>query len=154
MQTDGMKSWRPSIGVVCALCVSLLAGCSATQSTGSVRTPQATARAYYEAVGSHRWNDAAALLAPTQLQTFTHDPGSDRNNTLSLSKIDVLMAHRAPFDDARYPGYIDVWQVLANYDAVYRKVFGTASGPQTQFVELGHATGSSSWRILSFGSGP
>jgi hypothetical protein len=131
----------------------ILVGCSTPPSPEPL-SAKATVQTYYWAVNAHNWKQAKALLSPAQQLAFTDGIDSDRNNTLTVTNLKIMVYSPAPFDQNAYPGYSNVQQATASFDATYKKVITSPNGPQFQFVYVGRIGPSSPWRILSFGSGP
>jgi hypothetical protein len=129
----------------------ILVGCStpAPQSLSA----RATVQTYYGAVNAHNWKQAKALLSPAQQMAFTDGIDSDRNNTLTVTNLKITV-YPAPFEQNAYPGYSNIQQAGASFDATYKKVMTSPNGPQFQFLYVGRMGPSGPWRILSIGSGP
>ena len=131
----------------------ILVGCS-TPASPEPLSAKATVQTYYWTVNAHNWKQAKALLSPAQQLAFTDGIDSDRNNTLTVTNLTIMVYSPAPFDQNAYPGYSNVQQATASFDATYKKVITSPNGPQFQFVYVGRIGPSGPWRILSFGSGP
>ena len=84
---------------------------------------------------------------------FTDAIDSDRNNTLTVTNLKITV-YPGPYEQTAYPGYSNIQQATASFDATYKKVITSHNGPQFQFVNVGRIGPSGPWRILSFGSGP
>ncbi len=131
----------------------LLGGCSAAASAVQPLSAEATVKAYLGAVNSHSWKHARNLLSPSEQKVFVTAPDSDRNNTISVTHVDVKV-YPAPFERAAYPGFTSIKQALVTFDATYKKVYGATDGRQTRFVYVGCVGASGPWRILGIGTGP
>ncbi len=131
----------------------ILGGCSAAASTVQPRTADSTVRTYLSAVNTHRWKQAVVLLSPSEQKVFVADPDSDRNNTISVTDVNVKV-FPAPFERSAYPGFTNIKQALVTFDATYKKVYGSTNGPQTRFIYVGCVGVSGPWRILAIGTGP
>jgi hypothetical protein len=110
-------------------------------------------RAYLGAVNAHSWKQAVDLLSPSEQRAFFAAPDSDRNNTITVTDVNVRI-YPAPFERAAYPGFTSIKQALVTFDATYKKVYGATDGPQTRFIYLGCVGASGPWRILGIGTGP
>lgn len=84
---------------------------------------------------------------------FTDGINSDRNNTLTVTNLKITV-YPGPFEQNAYPGYSNIQQAGASFDATYKKVMTSPNGPQFQFLYVGRIGPSGPWRILSIGSGP
>ena len=117
-------------------------------------TPAATVTAYYQALERHDGSAALALLAPKLAKEYTAaGPGGELENIVRLDHLrDVKSAPAAA--GTRYPGYVDITQVVATYDVIYRQEIASANGTQIRFVYVGRTGPSAPWRILEIGTGP
>jgi hypothetical protein len=147
------------VGVVLvgALALTTSACSSGGVTSHSYSSAEATVRAYYADLAAHDWNDAAALLQPSQRKTVFDYPDSPAVNLVSLSNVRTD-AHYFP--DAfsgiyanEAHGYGDIWQVFVTYKAAFRQVVTAHSGNQAAFAYVGRK-GRGPWTILSIGSGP
>jgi len=131
----------------------ILGGCSAAASAVQPLTADSTVRTYLGAVNAHRWKLALVLLSPSEQKAFIEAPDSDRNNTMSVTDVNVKV-YPAPFERTAYPGFTSIKRALVTFDATYKKVYGATNGPQTRFVYVGCVGASGPWRILGIGTGP
>jgi len=92
-------------------------------------------------------------LSPAVQRMYSTALGSDRSNTLTVTKVHVRVSS-APFAIGDYPGFANIQQALVTFDAAYKKVYGSTDGPQTRFVYVGRQGASGPWRILGIGTGP
>ena len=126
-----------------------------SSATASFPTPKATVIAFYNALSRHDRAGALAVLTP-QLAAEYAAAGSDGDLT-NIIRLDHLRdVHSAPGVGGSDfpPGYVDITQVVATYDVVYRHVVAAASGTQIRFVYVGRLGAQGPWRILEIGTGP
>jgi hypothetical protein len=147
------------LAVVVVLSLGCISVSPAAASQASVQTPQATIRAYYAALASHRWQSASNLLAPSLRKTFSDAPDGAVQNLVSVSDVHDLKGNPDPTDEhgvyaKLYAGYSDLWEFGVKVTFVYKKVITSYSGPTVRFIILGKRHGKGPWRILAIGTGP
>ena len=145
-------------GKLTATCVATtlgltVGGCSAPAASAPQPSAKSTVTSYFAAVGAHRWTQADALLSPSLEKKQSTAPDGDQENTLALTAV-RLNINPAPFAQGEYPGFSDIQQALVTFDARYKKVYGSTSGPQARFVYVGRQGAAGPWRILGIGTGP
>jgi hypothetical protein len=142
-----------------AVCMAIslglvVSGCSTPVATTHPLSARSTVTSYYAAVNAHRWTKASSLLSTSQRRESSAYPDSDRRNTVSVTGVRVKVRPAPPATRGDFPGSTHLQVALVTFDAVYRKVYGSASGPQVRFVYVGRQGAAGPWRILGIDTGP
>ena len=119
---------------------------------------EATASAYYTAIGAHDADAARAYLASEYFKGFA-TPAAYRAwiaNYLNLTGLTIHSERPASADTAaQHPGYLDLTEVLVSYHAVLRAPSANEStGSMDRFVIVGRTSPAAPWLIVDITTGP
>ena len=111
--------------------------------------PQQLVELYYHSVAKYDFATARTCLSDEMAQEM-YDESSDLLNATKLSGLNVSKESHIKLYGKNY----DEVQVVAEYDAVYKRVFGSVNGHQIRFIYVGKKTKDAPWKIISIGTGP
>ncbi|MCR3922857.1 MAG: DUF4829 domain-containing protein [Firmicutes bacterium] len=138
--------------VICCvlLIVILLAGCSATNTKDvSELEPNQLVQTYYESLANKDYIAAKSCLDEDYASEIMDLDDSYFNNLKSLKQITISEP-----SETQYGDNYQVVQIIAEYNATYKKIITSHDGNQYRFVNVAKKSQTSAWRIISIGTGP
>lgn len=149
---------KVAIAAALVLISLLLVGCSTGNSKRPASsnnpidrlTPQQLVKAYYKSLAARDYVTARACLSSEYAAEMDSFVDSDFKNLLSISNLAVSKEA----DINLYGKNYDEAQVVAEYNATYKKIITSENGKQVRFVYVAKKTKDSPWRIISIGNGP
>ncbi|HZD59155.1 MAG TPA: DUF4829 domain-containing protein [Anaerolineae bacterium] len=113
-------------------------------------TPWQLVETYYKSLAARDYATARACLSPEYASEIDRSDDSDFKNLWSISNLVVSKEANIKLYGKNY----DEVQVVAEYDATYKKIITAENGRQIRFLYVARKSKDSPWRIISIGTGP
>jgi hypothetical protein len=136
-----------------AALLSNLVGCGSAVNPANLG-PRELVVAYYASLEKGDTSGARADLAPSLASLQDSAVDSDFVNLQSLKNAVVGQDRPTGTAGTSFQNYYELREMAVTFDAVYKQEISGRNGRQTRFVLVGRATNTSTWQIVSIGSGP
>jgi|GEM_PF-1249433 len=113
-------------------------------------TPQELVEFYYDSLSMEDIKTAQSCLSTDYAEFLQNADDSDFNSLKKITDIKVTPASPIKLHNENY----DEVQVVAEYNALYKKIMTVDNGKQIRFVYVAKKTQDSKWKITSIGTGP